>query len=1020
MQDFIKIGGPIISSPLNENFRRLTNAVSMANTNLIFSQEDGIVNSITEMYNIQSPLDGQVCYVVASGELYRYSVGKEDWFKIADFGNTFRQGFLNSGVVMMEGPIEFISTDHSEFKIPQALIYFKNKDGDGLNLKGMYRFWETNFTNTLLPGVYSIYAMIDETLETPTVYRVFDGLPDHDEVNKVYIGSFLIGHDGVILSDFLFTIPDMAFTADRSIFYLDGGRAQGCNLRGAGGATVNRDSGYYYDEGINCPYGNIPEEYPETTDNGADFNIKHFDGETPVEKLYYMIPAVSTLTKPVTVTSGLIINKYYNRNTNQLENVAPGQFTIQQHFMTPIGQDVILYGDTVYNSLEDAVAHINDTFSNDLDFPRVEATRIVVGNFNNFDTLNSNMVVFYTMGRLSQVGTISPSFADNEFRLYSSRLSDTTPAMSRFSLDLLADEDYDVSLHGIFDLSVLPYNKTRKLFSLDSKYITDETSIPMQQTVSGTRVNQRTGNGGYALADVEDVEDAISRISDLEAEVWKTTTDITPMPERGIRERLYVGENSIAALLDTTAAHAGRLLNLEQSKVNKSTTINGITLGDSTNINEAKTIVLTTDNINEGSNNLYYTENRVSANTDVVAAAVHITRKGSGVESNVNPHAMSTDDITILSNSTHKFVTDSQLSKINNLPANTITAVNDLQNNKIEDIPIYTLGGSKTSPTGVETLLGNFKTLKIYSDGIDFDTDTSNKVLTLNIRGQIYESTWMARAHYATLEALSPVQLDGYVDKSVASLSADNINGMSSAGNDKYYGTNSNGNVGIYNLPVYVTTVNQSSFGPMDQIIFTPVTGSVNETHLTTTLADKINNNYHTIYDGGVVSSTEINTIDFGDNMTVTVNGHKATVNAVGASGTPITQFANLSDVDVTYTGNAGKMLVVNANEDGVELANSPALSNYMLKSVYVDPTDTTRVKGALAAVNAEVAANSLKLMNKTVDDTLTTDAVLWTAAKIISNTSSQIASEGVQVYFGTTTPSSSLGKNGDIYILTD
>ena len=449
------------------------------------------------------------------------------------------------------------------------------------------------------------------------------------------------------------------------------------------------------------------------------------------------------------------------------------------------------------------------------------------------------------------------------------------------------------------------------------------------------------------------------------------------MPERGIRERLYVGENSIAALLDTTAAHAGRLLNLEQSKVNKSTTINGITLGDSTNINEAKTIVLTTDNINEGSNNLYYTENRVSANTDVAAAAVHITRKGSGVESNVNPHAMSTDDITILSNSTHKFVTDSQLSKINNLPANTITAVNDLQNNKIEDIPIYTLGGSKTSPTGVETLLGNFKTLKIYSDGIDFDTDTSNKVLTLNIRGQIYESTWMARAHYATLEALSPVQLDGYVDKSVTSLSADNINGMSSAGNDKYYGTNSNGNVGIYNLPVYVTTVNQSSFGPMDQIIFTPVTGSVNETHLTTTLADKINNNYHTIYDGGVVSSTEINTIDFGDNMTVTVNGHKATVNAVGASGTPITQFANLSDVDVTYTGNAGKMLVVNANEDGVELANSPALSNYMLKSVYVDPTDTTRVKGALAAVNAEVAANSLKLMNKTVDDTLTTDAVL-------------------------------------------
>lgn len=1020
MQDFIRIGGPIVSSPLNENFRRLANAVSMANTNLIFSQEDGIVNSVTEMYNIQSPLDGQVCYVVANGELYRYSVGKEDWFKIADFGNTFRQGFLNSGVVMMEGPIEFVSSNRSEFKIPQALIYFKNKDGDGLNLKGMYRFQENYFTNELSPGVYSIYAMIDETLETPTVYRVLDGLPEQDEVNKVYMGSFLIGHDGVILSDFLFTIPDMAFTADRSIFYLDGGRAQGCNLRGAGGTSVNRDSGYYYDEGINCPYGNIPEDYPETTDNGADFNIKHFDGESPVEKIYYMIPTVSTLTKPVTLTPGLIINKYYNRTTNQLEDVALGQFTIQQHFMTPIGQDVILYGDTVYNSLEDAIAHINDTFSNDLDFPRVEATRIVVGNFNDFDTLNSRMVVFYTMGRLSQVGTISPSFADNEFRLYSSRLSDTTPAMSRFSLDLLADEDYDVSQYGIFDLSVLPFNKTRKLFSLESKYITDEISTPMTQTIAATRVNTRTGNGGYALADVADLDDAIDRIADLENEVWKTSSASATVPEKGIRERLYTNEIDIAGLEDARDAHAGRLLNLEQNKVNKNTTINGITLGDSTNINEAKTITLTTDNISEGSNNLYYTEARVSANTDVAAATTHIARKGTGTESNVNPHAMSTDDITILPNSLHKFVSDYQLTRINNLPANTLNDINILQDKKIEHIPVYSLGGSKTNPTGVETLLGNFKTLKIYSDGVDFDTDTTNKVLTLNIRGQIYESTWMARARYATLEALSPVQLEGYVDKSVTSLSADNINGMSSAGNNKYYGTNSNGNVGIYDLPTYVTTVNQSSFGPMDQIIFTPVNGSITETHLTQTLADKINNNYHTIYDGGVISSTEINTIDFGDNMTVTVNGHKATVNAVGASGTPITQFANLSDVDVTYTGNAGKMLVVNANENGVELANSPALSNYMLKSVYVDPTDTTRVRGALAAVNAEVAANSLKLMNKTVDDTFTTNDVLWTAAKIISNTSNQIASESVKVYFGTTTPNSSLGKDGDIYILTD
>ena len=41
MQDFIRIGGPIVSSPLNENFRRLLNAISMANVNLVFPDEDG-------------------------------------------------------------------------------------------------------------------------------------------------------------------------------------------------------------------------------------------------------------------------------------------------------------------------------------------------------------------------------------------------------------------------------------------------------------------------------------------------------------------------------------------------------------------------------------------------------------------------------------------------------------------------------------------------------------------------------------------------------------------------------------------------------------------------------------------------------------------------------------------------------------------------------------------------------------------------------------------------------------------
>ena len=73
MQDFIRIGGPIVSSPLNENFRRLANAISMANVNLVFPEDNGVVSTVADMYAVPDPLDGQVCYVVSSGEFYRYS-----------------------------------------------------------------------------------------------------------------------------------------------------------------------------------------------------------------------------------------------------------------------------------------------------------------------------------------------------------------------------------------------------------------------------------------------------------------------------------------------------------------------------------------------------------------------------------------------------------------------------------------------------------------------------------------------------------------------------------------------------------------------------------------------------------------------------------------------------------------------------------------------------------------------------------------------------------------------------------
>ena len=73
MQDFIRIGGPITSAPLNEDFRRLLNAISIANTNLVFPEENAVVNTISDMMAIINPDDAQACYVVSSGEFYRYS-----------------------------------------------------------------------------------------------------------------------------------------------------------------------------------------------------------------------------------------------------------------------------------------------------------------------------------------------------------------------------------------------------------------------------------------------------------------------------------------------------------------------------------------------------------------------------------------------------------------------------------------------------------------------------------------------------------------------------------------------------------------------------------------------------------------------------------------------------------------------------------------------------------------------------------------------------------------------------------
>ena len=1023
MQDFIRIGGEIVSSPLNENFRRLLNAISIANVNLVFPEENGVVNTVADMYAISNPQSAQTCYVISSGELYRYDKsGAGKWVKIADFGQTFRQGFLNSGAVVLEDYIKLKEGSTSTLEIPTMLVYFKNKEGDGRYLKGMYKLdaQELDVSNVAPGGAYSI------AIQYTGNCSIISGMPKTDDPNNIYLGSFLVDSNGEVINDFVFTIPDIAFTADRGHFLIDGGQASGCNLVSASthDDKVNRVEGYYYDEGINFTLGQT-DDYPIDTDNGSNYDLKHYNAQAPVDNIYYMAPE-NPLANTIYRSNGLINNKYWNNG--QLQDVPEDYFTIQQHLVTPNGQNVILFGSTLYNSMGDAASNLNTTYGLDVDFPYIQATKIIVGNVDDFATDNVNACQFYTLGRLAQVGTISPEFADNIFKIYSGRVTDNTPASMRFSLDALEDEEYN----ELYNIRILPFHTQRKLFYNSSKYITDEITQNVTNLVNDYRIADATN--GYYLADKQDLDNLIGRVDDIEAEIWKGYDAAKQRYEQGIRKRVYDTEARLDADDLTLANHETRITANEQNKVNKSTTINGYTLGNTTNKSEAKAVTLVTGDIQEGQGqgaaiNQWFTQARVSANTDVIAAKNHVNTVSAADNASghikTNPHNLSTDDINYLTDTTKIFVTPEEERRIraDRLPENTIQALADLDDKNMDALPITKLGGNRETPTGTRTLLGNFKSLEVFEDGVDFDVSPSGETLTLNIKGQINEDTVMMKNRYATLEAEYPSLYGGYVDKAVNAEFAYNVAGIEEANANQYYGTDDQGVVGIYDLPTYVTTVNQSSFASLDQIIFVPVDGSVTEQHLSTNLANKINNNYHVIYDGGTLKSAEINTFKFGNNLTVDIDGHAATINATGGGGQSVTEFANLDDVDVTYTDNAGKMLVVNNTEDGIVLASTPSLNDFMRKSIYVSSTDVSKIKKAELADNATLAAsatNALAVNSKVVDDTDNTSGSLWTAAQIISNTSAQISTEGVNTYSGTTTPSSSLGKNGDIYILIE
>ena len=1048
MQDFIRIGGPIVSQPLNENFRRLLNAINIANVNLLYPDENAVVNTLDDMYAIENPQNAQVCYVIASGEMYRYhNAGNGEWVKILDLGNTFRQGFLNSGAVVISGPIVITEGYAHSLTIPDMLLYYKNKEGDAKYLKGMYEVKSQiiDIGNYSIAGVYSIYASMENDKISPEIV-IEEGMPIQDIVEKIFIGSFcIVGNPGQIEEHLIFTMPDIAYTGDRGHFYLTGGQASGLTLMASNtaGPEVNRKEGYYYDEGVGYPESPI-EEFPVNVDNGANYNVKYFNLETPTPLLHYL-PPEGGLSRGLEEKTGIVYDKYWDLEAHELKRVDDGCYTIQQHFVTPNGDNIVLYGTKVYQSKYDAISDINSVFTSDINWLCVESTRMVVGNKTPFDTNIPDCVQFFTMERMSQVGTISPQFADDQFKIYDG--SRDNPAFARFDLNALG-ANYDPDPRNDYRLSVLPYHTVRKYFYADGdieegettketdKYIT-EGSV---ETVTALEENVRNiPNLGYSLADNTDLSNVETRLAAVEREIWKLTQEdgqgnLLPEYQQGIRKRLTTGETELADHETRLQDHELRITSNEQNKVNKATTINTIPLGDTTNKNEAKAVVITANLIDEKPNateadHWWFTQARVSANTDVVNTVAHMNTVSSGTSITghitVNPHNLSTDDLRLLTNSDRLFVTRDEKARINTnkLPDDTKSELADLDTRKIEYMPLTKLGGSQDAPTGTETSLGNIKYLRIYEDGCGMTVSGSGneKTLTLNIRGQ--RDGLMLQNRYATLEAQYPDMYGGHVDAAVNSEFCYNVAGIEDADANQYYGTNANNEVGIYDLPVYVSTVDKSSFSPQDQVIFVPVDGSVEERHLETSLANKINNNYHKVYDGGTLKSSEINALTFGNNLSVSVNGHTATINAVGSGSSPETKFANLDDVEVTYTGNEGKAIVVNSTGDGVTLAAIPSLTDFMRKDIYVYPQDFTKVRKAVQADNAAtatVAENASAVNNKVVNDSDNTSSSLWTASKIISNVSAQIASEGVNTYSGTSTPSSSLGKDGDIYILIE
>lgn len=855
--DFIRIGGGITSAPLNENFRQLRNNISISNVNLVFSETDGTKNTLEDMYSIKQPDNAQVCYVISSGELYRYSTHDNDWHKIADFGQTFRQGFLNSGAVVLEEPVKLKSGSKTILQMPNMLVYFKNKEGDKRYLKGMYLInaQELDVTDYVeAPGAYSFF--IDENQH----YSISTGMPSTDNPSNIFIGSFMLNNQKQIEADFVYTLPDMAYTAERGHFFIDGGRASGLDLMAHSDKKIARREGFYYDEGVNFTIG-LTEKFPADTDNGSNFNLKTFAAESPTTNIYYVYP-VDTMAHGFDKSENneLIIDKYYNETSGKLETVESGSFTIQHHLVTPTGQNIIVYGKAQYNSFGDAQANLNTPVAIELDFPYAEVTRIIVGNVANFNSANKEHCGLYTLERLTQMGTIAPVFADSEFTLYSGDAGDDIPSEVKFSLNQLQTNKYD----GTYTLNVKSNKEQDYKFALTQKYLYGHGN---EITVDSTNINPNVvtrdvaenGVPGYTIPTEYYVNRLRQRIEDIEKQIWASpdaTKSLTQLEQdihnQGIRFRLYDAERRIKSTETSVGTLQTKVNNLDLHKVDKDTRINGYTLGDKTNTS-VSTITLTTGDIAEDvgkdgkAKNLWYTEARVSANTDVANATAHTKKLGSGTKTDKNIHGLSTDDLTV---GTNKFVTQNDLNKLANVPANT----NNELNKKLESITIQSITGK------APTTLGQATTLAFNTFGANVVVDEVNKIATIECVGQLDENDFLKKEDYA-IQSLTNAEKRGYVDKAIQ---ADNLSAVVDGDPNQYYGTNKEGEAGVYDLPTWVSTETGEDYADVTQALFQPMERSITlnhlansrvtysayneETDLGTNVYDLVKHHYHKVY----------------------------------------------------------------------------------------------------------------------------------------------------------------------------